>query len=418
MTSRRRRTWRTRATWLLRPLLRQFVAVRKFGGIAAALVTFTDAAATSSVCERAPLPTLERIIYVRNVAQLRVAVETANRDGNTEVRVADGTYVIDEPLPITGDHVMIRGGSNNRNQVRVFGAGPFGDVWSVFEVLGRHVTLAHLTAGEVRHHAVRVVGETDADDFHAHSVRLVNAGKQIFKVSHRLGAPTADRGIIEWSEIEFTAGHAPNAYTGGIGAIATHDWQITNNTVRNIRIPPHAEGHPATAIMFRRTPYGTRIENNVIVNSGTGIRLGLSDGNHGRATILNNHVHTTRDAGIALEHARDVLVAHNTLWSMSDYPNAIEHRFGDSHGHRILNNLTNSAITARDGSVASKTGNIEQARANWFIDVARGDLSLSGQALVRRTVVDKGSVLARVPVDYRCRPRRGTAPDVGAEELD
>ncbi len=166
--------------------------------------------------------------------------------------------------------------------------------------------------------------------------------------------------------------------------------------------------------MVRRDSEGTRIEKNIIVNSDTGIRLGLSDGAHGPGHVVNNVVHAMGDVGIALEHASGVLVAHNTVWA-EVYPNAVEYRFEDSLNNRIESNLLRGAVKRRDGASAEVSDNVEFAQADWFVSPASGDLTLSrGHA----AGVDRAALSPFVTDDGNWVPRTlGRYPDVGAEEF-
>ena len=364
-------------------------------------------------CQREPLgPTLTPVVHVSDVASLLAAVRQGNKTGNLTIALAEGEYALKRPLGLSNRNITLRGLTGERERVVLRGDGMSGDVSHIFQITGSDITIADLTAGWVRYHVAQIHAESDADRIRLHNVRFVDAAEQIIKMSHRRGGPQSDETLIEWSVFEFTSGHAHQSYTGGIGAIGARDLTIRNNVFRNIRVPPGVRGS-ATAIMVRRDSAGTRIEKNVIVNSDTGIRLGLSDGAHGPGYVINNIVHAVGDVGISLEHASGVVVAHNTVWS-DTYPNAIEYRFPDSLNNRIEANLLRGAIRKRDGAVAVVEGNVEFAQADWFLAPALGNLTL---AKGHPALVDRAEPLPYVADDVHCRPRpAGRYPDVGAEE--
>ena len=167
--------------------------------------------------------------------------------------------------------------------------------------------------------------------------------------------------------------------------------------------------------MFRIASEGTLVENNTIVNSDSGIRFGLIDGEHGPGRILNNTIYATRDVGISLENAHGVLVAHNTVFA-NGYPNAIEYRFSQSHDNHIVNNLLRGAVQARDNGQALVENNIEFAADSWFAAPRDGDARLLQG---RSDVVDRALRLElTVDQDAQCEPRlTGPGPDIGANEF-
>ncbi len=120
------------------------------------------------------------------------------------------------------------------------------------------------------------------------------------------------------------------------------------------------------------------------------------------------------DVGIGLEDADNIEIYHNTIYFDSSYPNAIEYRYSGSNGITIINNLTNKAITSRDGGSATVADNVTRAEEAWFTDVATGDLHLASAVT---GVVDAGQDLSVVTTDYDCESRTLDAgADIGADE--
>ena len=190
------------------------------------LVVFTLPAYAQ--CTRVPLPPpTGATITVTTVSELFAALTQANTTGgNVTILLADGVYNLGSSwLYVSGDNITFRSISGNRDAVVIRGQGMSGSFQHVFEVAGKNFTVADMTIGEVRNHAIQIHGELDADAPLIHNVRIINTGEQMVKVSYRSGdATSADNGIVEWCKFEYTAGVGPRYYIGGIDAHQAHNW--------------------------------------------------------------------------------------------------------------------------------------------------------------------------------------------------
>lgn len=364
-----------------------------------------------SLCPRVPPPDSGTQIVVRNVTELMNAVQSANATGNVTIVLEDGTYVLDQMLWISGNNVMFRSSSGNRDSVIIQGQGMFGGVSHIFNVPGSFFTVANMTIGWVANHAIQI--HSDADNAIVHDVHMVDTGEQMLKVSYREGdGISSENGLVEWCLFEYSAGVGPQYYIGGIDAHQAHNWIIRDNIFRWIRSP---EADLAEfAIHFWSGSTNTVVERNTIINCDRGIGFGLGDRGHHGGIIRNNGVYTTRDVGIGLETSNGTLVLNNTVFS-ENYPNSIEYRFPATQGVLIVNNLTNAQIAGRDGGSGSVENNVTDAQAPWFIDIANGNFHLSTPV---SSVVDQGRTLAEVTNDVDCEARpKGPGYDVGADEL-
>ena len=130
-----------------------------------------------------------------------------------------------------------------------------------------------------------------------------------------------------------------------------------------------------------------------------GISLGLIDKaggfDHQGGVIQNNMFY--RDPGLAQQVDVPILVAdspgtkvyHNTVLTRGSYGNAIEYRFASTTGLDIKNNLSDSAIQARDGATATLGGNLTNAALSYFVNPTAGDLHLvSGASPINQGVGD------------------------------
>ena len=257
-----------------------------------------------------------RTIVVSGFGGLNRAIRKANETGGyITILLADGEYLLNRSFAIRQPGITIKGQSGNRDAVIVRGKGYRKGPTIIFRVSAAHFTIADLTIGWVRQHAIQIKGENGADYPMIHNLRIVNTGEQMVKVTAGKGKkhrPSVG-GVVQWSEFGFTEGVAPRFYTGGIDAHGTKDWIVRNNVFKNIRSPEQKVAEHA--IHFWNNAQGTIVEGNTIINSDRGIGFGLSKRTHLGGVIRNNMVHTTRDVGIGLENASDAKVYNNTVFT-------------------------------------------------------------------------------------------------------
>lgn len=363
-----------------------------------------------SGCVRVPLQWTGNVLSVGDTPELLVALEQANREGDTTIQLEDGTYPLTEMLVIDGEGVTVRSRGGDREKVMLYGPGMSGSVTHIFNVTGSRFCAADLTLGRVANHAVQI--HSSCDEPILHNLHVVDAGEQLVKVSYLPGSgESSEGGVMEWCLLEYTAGVGPRYYIGGIDAHQAHDWIVRHNTFRSIRSPD--EDLAEHAVHFWSGSRGTLVEHNRIVDCDRGIGFGLGDRAHHQGIIRNNMIYVTRDVGIGLESCDGAEVYCNTVYCQN-YPNALEYRFAASRDNLIADNLCNAAILSRDGGSATLSGNMTDALSAWFSDVSRGDLHLSSPSL---PPVDAGRFLEGVTVDFDCQVRpKGSAPDVGADE--
>lgn len=364
----------------------------------------------TQTCQRTPLaPPAGPTITVSTVSELVQATNQANSAGNVTILLEDGTYQLNSMLWISGNKITYRSLSGNRDRVTIRGQGMSGGVSHIFNVVGDNFVVADITIGLVANHAVQIHSDADSPIFQ--NVRFFDTGEQMLKGSLD-NSNRSDNGLVEWCLFEYPAGVGPQYYIGGIDVHQGNGWVVRNNTFKNIRSPG---GELAEhAIHFWSGSQNTLVENNVIVNSDRGIGFGLGSSGHVGGMIRNNMVYTTRDVGIGLENASNVMVYNNTVFT-AKYHNSIEYRFSKTQGARIINNLTNASIARRDGAgTATLIANVMNAQSSWFVNVAAGDLHLTSPI---SSVVDQGQALPEVLKDIDCENRpQGAAYDIGADE--
>lgn len=356
---------------------------------------------------------------VENAAQLAEAVAQANSGGDKLIELADGVYHLDNGLWVEAAGVTVRSLSGHRDAVRILGQGMDGGVSHVFWAAASDFTVRDLTLGQVANHAVQVHGDLDADNFKMINCRVIDTGEQLLKVSYDPARPDlrSDNGLVEGCLFEFTAGIAPQWYTGGVDAHQSSGWVVRGNIFRGIRSP--SEDVAEFAVHFWSDSADTIVERNLIINCDRGIGFGLGERGHRGGVIRNNMIYHDAsegfaDVGIALESASGARVYNNTVFQEHGYPNAIEYRFEATSGGLIANNLVNRAIASRDGGGADLRANLADAQAAWFRDARAGDLALAGPL---SQVVDRAAEVEGLSEDYfgTSRPQGGGF-DIGAHE--
>jgi len=401
---------------------------------------------TPSGCE--PLPAPEgTIVEVAPGDDLAAAV--AGAPAGATVMIADGTYDVGpDGLWVSADGVTIRGASGDREAVVLDGAYQQAG-GGLVNVMGRDgTTIAHLTIRRARYHLVHVTGgpEGPSTNTRLFDLHLVDPGEQAIKINSNYDFDS-DGGEIACSRVELTdEGRAQVmmyessgtfCYTGGVDAHRARDWVIRDNVIEGFWCSN--EFLSEHAIHLWRGCRDTVVERNLLVDNARGIGFGLGQPAGGRTydddpcpgipiaehyggVVRNNFIVGTRpelfaspsgmDVGIALEAACGATVVHNTVASAMPPFSSIEWRFAESNP-RLVNNLVTHNLRERDGAVAESIGNLENADAAMFVDLAAHDLHLVAGAAAIDQGDPQGADLAGTDVDG---DPRASAPDVGADE--
>jgi hypothetical protein len=249
------------------------------------------------------------------------------------------------------------------------------------------VVIADLTVGFVGYHGIQVRGERGASRVVLHNVHVVDTGQQLVKGSVSQDRVYADDGLVACSLFEYTD-HAPSSYTNGVDILAGRGWTVRDNRFERIRGPASERWAAGAAVLFWANSQDTVVERNVIVDSFRGIALGLGPGSsnlarngeqvfdHQGGRIHNNvvvNLHPWADEGIEANSASGVSIEHNTVLTQGSVDWSISLRF-PSTGATVRNNLTSLPIVLRNGGRAQVEGNVQGARADWFVNAAKGDL--------------------------------------------
>ncbi len=351
-------------------------------------------------------------IWVSNVQEL-MATATSTKEGNKVVIIKNGEYKLTERLWLTGNNLIYRSESGDRNKVILKGKGMDGDVGFIFSIAGDNFAVKDISIGEVHYHGIQIHGEKDADNLYVQNVRFFDIRQQMIKGSYDRKQPEnhADYGVVEGCLFEYTAGKSFYHYCGGVDVHHGENWRISECTFKNIYSPDKdlSEG----GVHFWTDSKGTIVENCTFINCDRGIMFGLDNSMHYGGIIRNNMMHITHDVGIYLCFAEGTKVYNNSVYLDSDYGNAIESRFPQTKNCEIINNLTNKKITNREGARAKVENNISNAEAGWFENIGKGNLHLNG---IIEGVTDAAIDLEDVETDFDGQPRMAGKSDIGADE--
>lgn len=365
-------------------------------------------------------------IVVNTVDQLVNAVNNTASGGDRTILIADGAYNLNgQYLRLAVDGVTVRSQSGKRERVILDGSY---QTTEIFQIVASNATVADLTLKRARDHPIHVMGGSAGDVVHTliKNVHIIDPGEQAIKINPS-GGYTTPSGIIENALIELTdsgrtfvendSSNGYPCYTGGIDAHGAEGWTVRDNEIRGFWCSTGLSEH---GIHFWSDSSDTLVERNLIVDSDRGIGFGLGSSGHSGGIIRNNMIyqgadHGYGDTGISLESATGARVYNNTIFQIHGYPNAIEYRFTASSSLTIVNNLTNRAITSRDGGTTTlRANNVTGAAAEWFVNPAAGDLHLRDE---RNGVTGAGRVISGLNDDFDQQSRpMGTGIDIGADE--
>jgi hypothetical protein len=374
------------------------------------------------------------------VGELWDAVNTA--PSGTTILVADGTYHLDGTyLRFATPGVTLRSASGDREAVVLDGDYV---TTEIVQIVASDVTIADLTLREAYCHPIHVMSAEGGDTTGTliTNVHIVDPGEQAIKINPAAAGTYPDGGTIACSHIELTASGRPHirndCYTGGIDAHQARGWRIHDNLIEGFWCPSGLSEH---GIHLWRGCRDTVVERNTLRDNARGIGFGLATGGDGRSypddpcsyasgyvdhyggVIRNNVVFAGDgdlfasqygfDCGICLWNACGARVLHNTVASTQAPFSAIEWRFPNTDPE-VVNNLVTHHLMARDGAVATTSGNLAGASLSLFVDGAGGDLHLVPGAA---EAIDQVTAPADVVDDVDGDPRPiGPASDVGADE--
>lgn len=369
-----------------------------------------------------------RTVNVSNLSELYAAF--ASEQDCDEIVIAPGTYTLNTvALSVDAPNVVVRGSTGNRDDVVIQGdAMSSGSTIKVIfffpqGAYGQNATIKDLSVGRVGWHAIMLNGDGSGNGSTFDNIHLFDAYQQLFKSTYITGGGTGSSNVtVKNCKFDYSAGHAPQYYVGGIDAHSPDGWVIQDNEFWYIHYDDLNNDLPDPAVhLWISQDHGAIqysgsniVERNLFVDNARDIGVWYNDGT---AIVRNNMIYRSsayadQDVSIGIENSPTTKVYNNTIYSLGSYPNAIEYRFSVTNNVLIQNNLTNLPIVARDGATGTVSNNVTNAQSNWFINPSAGNLRLASSV---PTVVDQGYNVSGLSDDFDGTAR--TQPyDIGADE--
>jgi len=355
-------------------------------------------------------PPTGTVVTVSTEAALRD--QAYNAASGTTIVIEAGVYNMQDFVHMQNDGITLRGETGDRDDIILDFGGMTSGHFGIY-VDADDVTIADLTIRNARDHGVSINGRDRPELYNLH---IYDIGDQLVKVNP--AGNGSEEGLLACSRLEYTTS-APNEYTNGISAHDAHRWVVRDNEWYRIRTPGNT---PVPTILFWSESSDTVVERNLLVDCYQGISFGNAShgsGDHLGGIVRNNIIYASmpHDVVIEMVYAKGWLVAHNTAILL--HPDGVdwgmEARYPGTQG-TFAYNLTNMRIWHdREGGQGVTLGNITNAEASWFVDVASANLHLISTATA---AIDQAATLADVSDDFDGDARPiGPAPDVGADEF-
>lgn len=316
---------------------------------------------------RIKVPSNYEKIYVDDVESFNNAwKEASNKQGRFAIVLNKGNYSFEKTIYVKTDNIMIMSATGDPYDVRLTTKGG-----NLIRVSSNNFYIDGITLSGAQNHLIQVAGESNSSNFKINNSILEDAYEQFLKVSYNRARPDnySLSGSVTNCVFQFTRGVAPNYYTGGIDALGSKNWIVSNNVFRDIASPSeHIAQH---AVHFWVNSSGNQITNNLFIDVDRAIGLGMPleknesiiEYSHRDGLIEGNVIYHSdngspfADTGIILEAAENTTVKGNYVFFEHLYPNAIEYRFEESRDNYIVENFVNAEIRSRNGGKATLRDN-------------------------------------------------------------
>lgn len=368
-------------------------------------------------------PPAGEVIRAATVAELFKAAESVKPGGT--ILVEPGRYMMPRTLDLHTSGVTLRGESADRNAAVLDGArSQHGELVSVTGCSG--VTIAGLTIQNIKWNGFKINCDRGAS-----RVTIYNCvGHNIWQ-RHVKGPATREGDEDALSprdcRIQYCLFHNDRPkqltddeadpangfggnYVGGIDAMQSRGWVISDNVFMGIR---GRTGEARGAVFLWMDARDALVERNIIINCDSGICLGNShrvDRFPIHATgcvVRNNFISGAPQNGILADYTRDCKILHNTVHTPGSRLQRLIRLVHGNDGLLVANNLLSGPpMRIETESKVSYRGNVTRDLTASFIDAAAGNLRLKGEV---SGVTGAAERLPGAPEDIDRRPRANPA---------
>jgi len=352
------------------------------------------------------------------------------RPGGT-ILVEDGRYMMPRYLELSTDRVTLRSASGDRDRVVLDGVeSRHGELVGLRACSG--VTVADLTIQNIRYNGFKFNSNTGVHRVTIRNCVIHNVWQRGVKGVRVPGdnpqvKPPSDCCIEHClfyndrpKRFEDDPTDTPDSfngnYIGGIDVMYADGWTVRDNVFFGIR---GRTGEARGAVFLWHDSADCVVERNVIVDCDSGICLGNSHRGpdakiHCRRSIVrNNFVTRCPENGILADYTEDCLIAHNTIHDPASRLKRLVRLVHDNEGLTVVNNLLSGPpMRVETESPVRFEGNVTRDGAEWFVDLAKGDLHL------KRVLPEEVGQVAPIPhvsEDFDREPRRSLT-DLGADQ--
>jgi len=229
-------------------------------------------------------------------------------------------------------------------------------------------------------HAFHVVGAGAFTTLRNNLVQDFNAHIKV----NGLNGEWPDHGLVAFNTLTNRATRQTDRPVVMLDLVGASHWKVQDNLVTNFA---KGQGNRvAYGLFMKGASEGGRIERNLVICSPTdvsrpGERVGISFGGggtqpaavcrsngcaafeHRHGLAANNIVAHCNDAGLDINRASDIVLAHNTLINTA----GVSARRSPTQG-RLLSNLLEGNISARDGAALNLELNVNEPISQVFVN--------------------------------------------------
>ncbi|OGJ90401.1 MAG: hypothetical protein A2268_13495 [Candidatus Raymondbacteria bacterium RifOxyA12_full_50_37] len=344
-------------------------------------------------------PAGRAIITVEKNNSESLAKAIKNAKPNTTILIPDGAYKINDGCKtgkcgyqFNADNITLRGQSGDPEKVVISGMFGFKNKVAadeeMFIIAANKVTIADITLRDSRCHGIKLLPPLSGTLIH--NVHFYDIGERSIKgVRNQKTNKFNENGVVEYCYFEQITPLDTDRvdadtlrdqdYIAGIDCMMLKNWRFHHNVFKNIR---GATGGGRAGIFLWHGSRDIVAEDNLFLHCDRGIAFGNPSGKKDCMTngvIRNNYIIAGIGRPIELCFGINITVAKNTIYNTfpdSAQPTEQTVFLQDIKKAKIRDNIIMGNIFVFSGDKPDTSGNIFNAKKEWFKDPAMGNLDL------------------------------------------